>query len=143
MSFKPAWSWYEHDPGLKMLLKLDDGTPFSYSGDWSALGRQTNWNGNWRLQCAEGSMHCDRDKVSIARCEKWGKNERERAVDLGEAPKNGQAMLLTDFAEAIRSGKPAQTSGADNLWSFGAVIAGVTSARAGGKTIDVANLLNA
>jgi len=141
MSFKPAWSWYKHEPGLKMLLKLDDGTPFSYSGDWSALGRQTSWNGNWRLQCAEGSMHADRDKVAIARCEKWCKNEREESVDLDVAPPNGQMRLLADFAAAIRSGEAAETSGEDNLWSFGAVIAGVESAKAGGKIVDVAKLI--
>ena len=54
-SFKPAWSWYQHDPGLNMLMELDDGTPFSYSGDWSAIGRTTGWSGNWRLQCADAA----------------------------------------------------------------------------------------
>ena len=143
MSFRPAWSWYKHEPGLKMLMRLDDGTPFSYSGDWSALGRQTSWNGNWRLQCAEGSLHSDRDKVSIARCDKWGKNEREEPIDVPSLTpqQNGQAMLLAEFAQAIRTGKPAPTSGADNLWSFGAVIAGVMSARSGGKTVEVLKLL--
>ena len=141
MSFKPAWSWYQHEPGLKMLIKLDDGTPFSYSGDWSALGRQTSWNGNWRLQCAEGSLHLDRDKIAVARCDKWGKNEREDAVELDVAPPNGQMKLLADFAKAICTNSPAETSGADNLWSFGAVIAGVMSAQNGGKMIDVAKLL--
>src|SRR5687768_18477205 len=43
-TFRPAWSWYRHDPGLKMLLELDGGIPFSYSGDWSARGRNTSWN---------------------------------------------------------------------------------------------------
>ena len=127
-TFNPSWSWYRHHAGLKMLLELEDGTPFSYSGDWSALGRETGWNGNWRLQCAQGSIHLDKAKVSVARCEKWGKNEVEEPVDVPEAAANGQAMLLRDFAEAIRSGKPAATSGADNLWSFGAVVAGMISA---------------
>jgi predicted dehydrogenase len=139
-TFKPSWSWYQHDPGLKMLLELDDGTPFSYSGDWSALGRQTGWNGNWRLQCAEGSIHLDREKVAIARCERWSKNEAESPVDVPPAPHNGQARLLADFAAAIRTGVAAQTSGSDNLWSFAAVIAGVMSATKG-KTINVADLL--
>src|SRR6185437_13259758 len=129
MSFRPAWSWYQHEPGLKMLMKLDDGTPFSYSGDWSALGRQTSWNGNWRLQCAEGSLHVDKDKVSIARCDKWGKHEREQAIDVPDPRQNGQARLLADFAKAIRTNMPAETSGADNLWSFAAVSAGVVSAK--------------
>lgn len=139
-SFRPAWSWYEHDPGLKMLLQLDDGTPFSYSGDWSALGRQTTWNGSWRLQCGGGSIHCERDQIAIARCEKWSKNPSEEAVEIPPAAMNGQARLLADFAQAIRLNAPAETSGADNLWSFAAVMAGVESANAG-RSVEVAELL--
>jgi predicted dehydrogenase len=141
MSFRPAWSWYQHDPGLKMLLELDDGTSFSYSGDWSALGRQTTWNGSWRLQCADGSIHLDRDEISVVRSEKWAKNQREEAVAVEKPAHNGQARLLADFARAIRTNEPAETSGADNLWSFAAVIAGVTSATTG-RTVDVSELLN-
>jgi predicted dehydrogenase len=141
LSFSPQWSWYEHDPGLKMLMELDDGTPFSYSGDWSALGRQTGWNGEWRLQCAQGSIHFEKDRIAVARSERWGKNGSQEWVDIPLAPLNGQAALLADFAKAIRSGQSAPTSGADNVWSFGAVMAGVASAQNGGVMIDVAKLL--
>src|SRR5688572_32120979 len=72
-TFRPAWSWYQHDPGLKMLLELEGGIPFSYSGDWSARGRATSWNGDWRLQCAKGSLHLDNDRVLVARSERWNK----------------------------------------------------------------------
>ena len=140
-SFRPAWSWYRHDPGLKMLIELDDGTPFSYSGDWSALGRQSSWNGTWRLQCAEGSIHLDKDKLSMVRSQKWCKDETEEPIDVPPAEMNGQARLLSDFASAIRTGTPAPTSGADNLWSFGAVIAAMISATKG-KSVAVADLLS-
>jgi predicted dehydrogenase len=140
MGFRPQWSWYQHQPGLKMLLELSDGTPFSYSGDWSALGRQTTWNGAWRLQCAAGSIHVEKDEIAIARCDRWGKNFSEERVDVPPAALNGQAALLADFARAIRTGEPAATSGADNLWSFGAVMAGVESARRG-AAVEVESLL--
>ena len=139
-TFNPAWSWYEHHAGLKMLLELEDGTPFSYSGDWSALGRQTGWNGTWRLQCAEGSIHLERDKIAIARCQRWGKEELETPVDILPIDQNGQARLLADFAGAIRTGTPAETSGADNLWSFGAVIAGLMSATKG-KPVNLVDII--
>jgi predicted dehydrogenase len=140
MSFRPQWSWYAHEPGLKMLMQLDDGTPFSYSGDWSALGRQTGWNGAWRLQCADGSIHVEKDEIVVARCDRWGKNFSEQRVEIPPAPLNGQAALLADFARAIRTGESAPTSGADNLWSFGAVMAGVVSATTG-LSVSVADVL--
>jgi len=140
MSFRPQWSWYQHEPGLKMLMELDDGTPFSYSGDWSALGRQTGWNGTWRLQCASGSIHAENDKIAVARSDRWGKNASEQRVEVAAAPLNGQAALLADFSRAIRTGTAAATSGSDNLWSFGAVMAGVESARSG-TAVDVSSFL--
>ncbi len=139
-SFRPQWSWYAHEPGLKIIMELDDGTPFSYSGDWSALGQQTKWNGDWRLQCATGSIHVVKDQVSIARSEKWFKDESEEQIEVPDAAQNGQAWLLSDFANAIRTNTPIPTSGADNLQSFAAVTAGVKSATEG-RMIEVADLL--
>jgi len=142
MGFRPAWSWYVHEPGLKMLLELDGGLPFSYSGDWSARGLTTGWSGGWRVQCAEGSVHLDNDRVTVARSERWGKNPSRVEIDNDPQPLSGQARLLNDFARAIRTGTPAETSGADNLWSFAAVMAGVISAREK-RTVDVGELLGA
>ena len=139
-SNKPSWSWYEHDPMLKMLLELEDGTPFSYSGDWSALGKQTGWNGAWRLQCAQGSINYENDEVMIWRCDRWSKNKTSEKVTVEEAAQNPQAKLLADFARAIRTNQPPETNGSDNLWSFATVIAGVLSAKKR-KWIDVASLL--
>ncbi len=140
LSFRPSWSWYQHDPGLKMLLEMDDGTAFSYSGDWSAKGRFTPWNGNWRLNFAEGSIHLEDDKLAVVTCEKWNKNMVITPEATPAVPYNGQQKLLADFAAAIRSGTPAETSGADNLWSFAAVMAGVTSAREK-RSVSVAEML--
>jgi predicted dehydrogenase len=139
-TFNPTWSWYKHHAGLKMLFDLNDNVPFSYSGDWSARGRSTTWNGTWRLQCAEGSIHLEQDKLSVHRNERWSKNLTSESIDIPTLPENGQQILLRKFAESIRTGKPGETSGEDNLWSFATVIAGVLSAKEG-RTIDVADLL--
>lgn len=134
-SFRPSWSWYSHEPGLKMLMELEDGTggrtPFSYSGDWSAFGKNTTWNGDWRLQCERGSIEWAGDKLGVWRSAYWGANQAREEVELPQLPLVAQGKLLADFAQAIRSGVPAETSGEDNLWSFGVVVAGVKSAKEG------------
>jgi predicted dehydrogenase len=140
MSFRPAWSWYRHEPGLKMLLELEGGMPFSYSGDWSARGQTTGWSGTWRLQCAEGSIHLEGDRVRVARSQRWGKDATNDQIENDPLPVANQARLLADFATAIRTGTAAETSGEDNLWSFATVIAGVVSAKEK-RTVDVRELL--
>jgi predicted dehydrogenase len=139
-SFSPAWSWYQHDPGLKMLLELEGGLPFSYSGDWSARGEATSWSGSWRLQCAEGSLHLEADEIRLARSERWSKNPTSEKVEAPPLERSGQTQTLHSFAEAIRTGQPAETNGADNLGSIGAVIAAMTSAREG-RTVTSSELL--
>ena len=59
-------------------------------GGYRGPGRQTGWNGTWRLQCAEGSIHLEKDQIAVARCERWGKNFREDAVEVPPAAQNGQ-----------------------------------------------------
>jgi len=140
LSFKPSWSWYAHDPGLKMLLELDDGTAFSYSGDWSALGRQTAWNGSWRLQGSEGAILMDEDRITITKSKRWGAEQNYWPQGAPEIPLQGQAKLLSDFAQAIRTNTAPETSGEDNLWSFGTVMAGVLSVKEG-RSVDVRQLI--
>jgi hypothetical protein len=65
----------------------------------------------------------------VERCERWGKNPTTEKIDAPNLLLNGQAQLLANFASAICSNTPAETSGEDNLWSFGAVMAAVQSAK--------------
>lgn len=141
VTFNPPWSWYKHHAGLKMVMELTGGATFSYSGDWSARGRTTSWNGGWRLQCAEGSIHADRDLVSVVRCARgWDWTETQASIDTPEPALGGQDATLADFAQAIRTGQPGATSGRDNLWTFGAVMAAVESAKTG-QPVDVAKMI--
>jgi predicted dehydrogenase len=85
-------------------------------------------------------VHLDNDRVTVAWSERWGKNPSRVEIDNDPQALTGQARLLADFATAIRTGAPAETSGDDNLWSFAAVMAGVISAKEK-RTIDVSELL--
>lgn len=140
-SFRPAWSWYAHEPGANVLMELEGGMPFAYSGDWSARGRGTSWNGNWRLQCAEGSLHWDNDKIFVARSERWGRDYSEEEVEVTPVQHEDLGGTLHSLAEAIRTGVPAPTSGEDNLRTFAAVMSAVKSAQEK-RPVEVAELLD-
>ena len=140
LGFRPAWSWYAHEPGAKALLELDGGMPFSYSGDWSALGEATSWNGDWRVQGAAGALHMVRDTLTVARSGRWNRDTITEAQDIPPLALAERAATLHAFAQAIRTGQPAETSGADNLNTLAAVFAAVTSA-AERRPVDVSELL--
>jgi predicted dehydrogenase len=127
-TFRPPWSWYGHNPGLKMMLRLQGDVWFTYTGDWSARGRNTGWSGDWRLQCADGSIHWSFDSVSVARSSRgFVEDTKVEPVDCTPLDPADRAATLAGFARAIRTGKSASTSGRDNLWSFGAIMAAVKS----------------
>ena len=139
-SFKPSWSWFQHQAGLKMIFEMEDGTPFSYSGDWSAKGRATSWSGNWRLQCADGALHFENDKVLVSKSETWSKNQTVEEVPFVAPPFESTRGTLHDFAISIRGGAEAQTSGADNIYSLATVFAAVKSAQEK-RSVQVRELL--
>lgn len=140
-TFHPHWSWYQHHPGLHMLLELDDHIPFTYTGDWSARGHCTTWDGAWRLQFDNGCLELDyAGKLSQTTSTFWGNEAKTESIDFDQPALTQQAALLSEFATAIRTGKPTPTSGEDNLWSFATVCAGVLSAQQK-RTIDVGELL--
>ena len=57
------------------------------------------------------------------------------------AASQAQVELLDRFVRAIETGTPPETSGQDNLWSFGAVMAGVRSAQEG-RSVFVREVLD-
>lgn len=143
MTFRPSWSWYAHNPGLKMMLRLEGDAPVTYSGDWSARGRNTGWSGDWRLQCAEGSLGWNFDAVTVARSSRgFVEDTKVEPVDCPPLEKTDRAATLAAFAEAIHTGRPAATSGRDNLQSFGTVMAAVHSAETG-RPVNVAEFIRA
>lgn len=141
LSFNPPGSTFQHDAGLKMLLELEGGMVFSYDGDWAALGRATSWSGNWRLQGGQGSLHLENDKLIVAKSEMWAKNIREEVIEPPALEFAARAATLHEFATVIRTGAVSELDGASNLWSFGAVMAGMESSR-NGHTVDVADMLD-
>ena len=141
-SFRPSWSWYAHEPGLKMLLDLEGGLPFSYSGDWSARGRGTGWSGDWHLQGSTGALHLQKDKIFLARSERWGKDETFEEIPPSPEERPAQSETLRRFAEAIRTGVPAETSGLDNVRSLAVVIGAIRSVKEK-RTVTLEEILSA
>jgi len=141
-TFRPSWSWYQHHAGLKMLMELEGGIPFSYSGDWSARGHCTTWNGAWRLQCEQGSLeYTHDDKIIRTTNTFWHNDQHAEVIAPDAAASQAQVELLDRFVRAIETGTPPETSGQDNLWSFGAVMAGVRSAQEG-RSVFVREVLD-
>jgi len=133
-----AGGLYEDGAALSMILTLTGGAKVMYTGDWSAKGKATSWQGDWRLQCEGGSVIFEGEAgdLQLTTCDTWGANvqHERRAVRQPKMP--SQAASLSAFAKSIRTGKPAMTHGRDNLKTLAAVFAAVESCETG-RAVDV------
>lgn len=127
-SWKPEWSWFEHDPSLAMVITMKNGTVVNYFGSWVGLGAETPWNGSWRIQGGKGCLLWNEQGITLA---PGGQDQPVARVDPIALPRDGQLAILDEMMAALKEGRQPETSGADNLKSLALVFAGVESAGSG------------
>lgn len=138
VSSNPPWSWYDGDAQATVAIRYDSGTVHSYSGSWCAPGRETSWNGEWTVSCAEGTAHWDGDHAPRAvRADGTELAGREPvAEDLWEL-----ASSLDGFCRALRVDGPVDSEVHENIWTQAIVEAAVRSA-AVGRAVELAEVLD-
>ena len=132
-SWKPEWSWFEHDPSLAMIITMKDGSVVNYFGSWVGIGAETGWNGNWRIQGASGAILWTDSGASV---HSGAKDADPEEIMPAETPRQGQLAILDEFATVLAEGRQPETNGADNLKSLALVFAGIESAQSG-KAISI------
>ena len=111
------------------MFRFDGGIPVLYDASWVTRGRETNWEGNWRLECEEGVVTLREGVVHVV---EGPKSATDIQVELHALPCEGQAHALMEFQDAIRQNREPEANAADNLRSLGMVFATLESVRSGG-----------
>lgn len=112
-SFRPAWTWYKHEPSLSMTLRLEGGVVCNYSACWSSPGDETPWDGRWRFQGSDGTLLWDEQGIRAVL-----KGGQTRTFEVAPLPYTDQAYTLYEFARAKAEGRPPETNAKDNLYSL-------------------------
>lgn len=123
-------SGYKGEPNVHAVYEMESGIPVFYLGSLISKGYETPWEGIWRIQCEEGSIHLD----------DLGKGYGVYLVDSSQSATKipnldpdleGIHGVLREFAESIRENREPQISGRDNLHTLATLIATSTSSRGG------------
>jgi predicted dehydrogenase len=122
-SFLPKWSWYHHGDGLAMTFELSNGAVGSYLGTWSSGGKETSWNGDWRLQGTKGALLWTGDGITFASQD----GQTVDDVPIPAYPVEGIPLVVQQFIESVTAGVEPPTSGRDNLRSIGIQFAALES----------------
>lgn len=124
-SFRPRWSWFEHEPAVAATFEMTKGVVAGYFGSWVSEGRETTWDGDWRIQCSKGAVLWRDGEVVAALAGK------DTQVPLVRMRQEDLHAALAEFAAAVEQGRQPETSGLDNLRSLAMVFACLRSARLG------------
>ncbi len=138
-SWNPSWGWHKGDAGHTAVIEFEDGLIATHHSLGSSVGKQSPWNGEWRIEGPEGSLTWEEDHLWHTRVHPRDRQTREE-IPLDPQTAGGQDAVLNEFVIAVRDGRPPECASEDNLRSLALVFAAVTSAREN-RSVEIAELL--
>jgi len=127
-SHNPPWSWFAGDAAATAVFEMTGGARYTYAGSWCSPGRQTSWNGEWRLSAEKGSAHWDGDHDPVLEAE-------FEPAPRTPSPFSGIEGALLVFLDALRTGAPPMGEVHENVLSLAMVEAAVRSADTGQRVL--------
>jgi predicted dehydrogenase len=133
-SYSPPWDWYAGHSAANALFRMTGDVRLAFNGSWSADGFPTSWTGRWRAFGERGSAMWDGARAP--RVHAAPGVDLEPVPPVREPRKSatrfaGLRHALAEFVAALRTGRPPQSEGRDNLRSLAMCHAAVESARRG------------
>ncbi|MCR2807566.1 Gfo/Idh/MocA family protein [Paenibacillus soyae] len=143
--FNPQGSWYAGNASAICIFEMSDGSVFSYRGSWSAEGKPTSWDAEWRVNGDKGTALWDgADNLHaevVAPGDQNGKFIRDYTpLDIARSwtGRSGHEGCFDEMYSALIEGRTAETDCRDNIKSMAMVYGAIHSAREGRK-IDLRN----
>ncbi|MDN4522957.1 Gfo/Idh/MocA family protein [Fictibacillus fluitans] len=122
-SYRPSWSWFQGNPNAHVSITFEDDVHVSYTGSWVTKGKETPWNGEFRLVGEKGAIELMEDKVIL-----YDGNNKERDVPLVDLPFDDRTLSLDNFVQSILTCNQPATSIEDNIKSYELTCASIESA---------------
>jgi predicted dehydrogenase len=130
-AWNPEWATFGGPSVAVASIAFEGGVVVSYRGSWVTAGPVTPWAGEWRMEFQHGEVFWtsrEDDGVLRDRVVARSRDGKTRALTLPEVRWTGPSGTLTEFANAIDSGREPETSGRENLGTIALVEAAVESA---------------
>ncbi len=128
-AWNPEWTAFTGPSAAVASIKFG-GVVVSYRGSWISAGPITPWAGDWRLEFEHGEVFwtnreddATHDKVVIR-----PRSGKARSATLRSVQWTGGWGTLSEFVDAVLSGREPETSGRNNLGTIALMDAAVSSA---------------
>lgn len=125
-------SGYEGDPSVHAIFEMESGIPVFYTGSLISKGLSSPWEGQWRIQCQNGSIHLDDlgQDFGVYLVDENG-NKKKLLVDWIDY--EDLRSVFKEFASSIREDRESIISGRDNLQTLATLLATSKSSKEGRK----------
>ena len=138
ITWNQPWGWHAGDAAHAIVFEFESGLRATHVACGCAVGSQTGWNGDWRIEGPNGSLDWRGSGITYSHLHRV--TERvQRDIEIDQVPPSETAML-DEFFAAIREDRQPECSAQDNLKSLAMVFAAIQSAKQGGpvKLADLA-----
>jgi predicted dehydrogenase len=129
-AWNPEWTTFTGPSVATAAIVFPGGVVVSYRGSWVSTGPPTPWAGDWRLEFENGEVlwtsrddNMEHDRVVVR-----PRDGEARTLTLPAMPRTGPSGTLTEFVDAIQTGREPETSGRNNLGTIALMAAAVESA---------------
>jgi predicted dehydrogenase len=130
-AWNPEWATFGGPSAAVASIVFEGPIVVSYRGSWVTAGPVTPWAGEWRMEFEHAEVFWtsrDDDGMLRDRVVARTRNGKTRTLTLPEVRRTGPSGTLTEFANAIETGREPETSGRENLGTIALVEAAVESA---------------
>ncbi|GCE13774.1 Gfo/Idh/MocA family protein [Tengunoibacter tsumagoiensis] len=130
-TYSPSWSKFVEAPAAALTITFDRGAIVNYRGSWVSPAPQTNWAGEWHMECEGGEIFwtCRGEIPDALQLRPLGK--RMRSLKVPELEYVDRSGTLNAFAQSVKHGAPLETSGRDNLKTLALMFGAIRSAEIG------------
>lgn len=140
-SWNPHGSTYVNDAAAAVFLHFENGVRVNYTGSWVAFGMETDWNGDWRIDCEHGVVVMSQGELSVqTMIEQEDRLFYEytplEVLPLQPMQYQDQVYMLDEFCRVVTQGDTMATTCQDNIHSLDMVFDTIRSIETG-QTIKI------
>jgi predicted dehydrogenase len=126
ITWNQPWGWHKGDAAHAIVFEYADGLVATHVSCGCAVGSQTSWNGDWRIEGPEGSIQWEKTAMWYSHLHRTESREHREIFPLSVAP--SEAAILEEFLTSLRENRQPECNAPDNLKSLAMVFAAIRSA---------------
>lgn len=125
ITWNQPWGWHRGDAAQSIVFQFPDNLMATHIACGCAVGSQTGWNGDWRIEGPQGSIDWNKSGMTYSHLHRTDERKTEEISSDPVLP--SEQAMLTEFFAAIAEDRDPECSAKDNLRSLAMVFAAIRS----------------